>query len=65
MALVTCDKVGSALTNWIVNATVEEREALCDALSCGVEISPDEWNQLELRPNGLYSKPHQWDNKEW
>ena len=30
-----------------------------------VQVSPDALNQLEMRYNGLYSKPARWALKEW
>lgn len=35
MALVSCAKVGEALTNWLVTASVVQKQALCAALNCG------------------------------
>lgn len=35
MSLVSCAKVGEALTNWLATATVEQKLALCAALNCG------------------------------
>jgi len=34
-SLITCDKVGKALTEWLHNASDSEKALLCDALECG------------------------------
>lgn len=35
MSLVSCAFVGQALINWLENATVDQRQAICEALACG------------------------------
>lgn len=37
MALVTCNTIGEALTNWALNAGPLAKAALCDALACEAE----------------------------
>lgn len=31
----------------------------------GATLSPDEGNQIENRPNGLYVAPTSWDENQW
>ncbi len=39
MALVSCDRVGQTLTEWLGTATQQQRDNLCNALDCGPEIA--------------------------
>lgn len=38
MALVTCNKVGNALTEWLIDADQTDKDALCDVWPCTAEV---------------------------
>lgn len=59
MALVSCAKLGEALTNWLATASVVQKQALCAALNCGptdeqiAEVFLDCDNQAHIPGNTI------------
>lgn len=61
MSLVTCANVGRDLTEWLLDASAEEREAMCDAMGCVQDFITENTDTVILSGDGTNGNPLQAD----